>query len=259
MKTFSPLVDTHTHIYGKQFASDLPEVIARAQAVGVQKFYLPSIDSSVIPSMLSLEAQYPGICHPMMGLHPCSVNAGYQDELTLIESWLSRRPFPAIGEIGLDFYWDRTFETQQYEAFRAQIELALTHRLPIVIHTRNAMPETIRVVKEYIPRGLRGIFHCFGDTYDSALEIIQAGFYLGIGGVLTYKNSTLPAVLREVPMEHIVLETDAPYLTPVPFRGKRNEPSYLRYIVETLSAVKGVPTSVIAAVTTANAEKIFGP
>lgn len=252
------LVDTHTHIYGKQFASDRPQVIARAQAEGVEKFYLPGIDSTVIDDMLTLEAQYPGVCLPMMGLHPCSVNAGYQEELSLIESWLSRRPFPAIGEIGLDFYWDRTFETQQYEAFRAQIELALHYRLPIVIHTRNAMPETIRVVKEYTPRGLRGIFHCFGDTYESAREIIDAGFYLGIGGVLTYKNSTLPAVLMNIPLEYLVLETDAPYLTPVPFRGKRNEPAYLRYVVDHLATLKDLPAATIAQITTTNAQKIFG-
>ena len=252
-------IDTHTHIYGKQFATDRPQVIARAQAEGVQKCYLPSIDSTVIEDMLALEAQYPNICHPMMGLHPCSVTAAYQDELRIIEDWLTRRPFPAIGEIGLDFYWDRTFETQQYEAFRAQIELALTHRLPIVIHTRNAMPETIRVVKEYIPRGLRGIFHCFGDTHDHAQEIIRTGFYLGIGGILTYKNSTLPSVLANIPLEHLVLETDAPYLTPVPFRGKRNEPAYLRYIAAELAAVKGLSVDKVASITTTNAQKIFAP
>lgn len=257
MPTIPTLVDTHTHIYGKQFVSDLPEVVARAQAEGVEKFYLPGIDSTVIESMLALEARYPGVCIPMMGLHPTSVNAGYQAELDIVATWLSRRPFAAVGEIGLDFYWDRTFETQQYEAFRAQIELALAHRLPIVIHTRNAMPETIRVVKEYTSRGLRGIFHCFGDTYESAVEIIDAGFYLGIGGVLTYKNSTLPAVLARIPLEHLVLETDAPYLTPVPFRGKRNEPSYLRYVVDHLATLKNVSAATIADVTTANAQKIF--
>lgn len=251
------IVDTHTHIYGKQFASDRAQVIARAQAEGVQKFYLPGIDSTVIDDMLALEAQYPGVCIPMMGLHPTSVNAGYRSELDVIEGWLSRRPFAAIGEIGLDFYWDRTHEAQQYEAFRAQIELALTHRLPIVIHTRNAMPETLRIVQEYTPRGLRGIFHCFGDTYESARAITRAGFYLGIGGVVTYKNSTLPAVLAQIPPEHLVLETDAPYLTPVPFRGKRNEPSYLRYVIDHLATIYNAPASTIASITTANAQKIF--
>ena len=251
------IVDTHTHIYGRQFAADLPSVIERARAEGVEKFYLPGIDSAVIPEMLALEASYPGVCIPMMGLHPCSVKADFQNELSVIENWLGQRPFPAIGEIGLDFYWDRTFEAEQYTAFRAQIELALAYRLPIVIHTRNAMPETIRVVKEYTSRGLTGIFHCFGDTYESAMEIIQAGFYLGIGGVLTYKNSSLPAVLEKIDLSHLVLETDAPYLTPVPFRGKRNEPAYLRYIVDKLALVKGVSPETVAEITSQNAQKIF--
>jgi TatD DNase family protein len=252
------LIDTHTHIYLKEFAGDLPQVMDRAQAESVGKCYLPCIDSSVIAAMLSLEARYPGVCHPMMGLHPCSVKAGYREELSEVESWLSRRPFPAVGEIGLDFYWDRTFEAQQYEAFRAQIELALTYRLPIVIHTRQAMQETIKVVSEYTSRGLRGIFHCFGDTYESASAIIDMGFYLGIGGVLTYKNSGLASVLERIDLQHLVLETDAPYLTPVPFRGKRNEPSYLRYIVDGIASIKDISPETVASITTANAEKIFG-
>ena len=251
------IVDTHTHIYGRQFAADLPSVIERARAEGVEKFYLPGIDSAVIPEMLALETSYPGVCFPMMGLHPCSVKADFQNELSVIENWLGQRSFPAIGEIGLDFYWDRTFEAEQYTAFRAQIELALAYRLPIVIHTRNAMPETIRVVQEYTSRGLTGIFHCFGDTYESAMEIIQAGFYLGIGGVLTHKNSSLPAVLEKIDLSHLVLETDAPYLTPVPFRGKRNEPAYLRYIVDKLASVKGVSPETVAEITSQNAQKIF--
>lgn len=251
------LIDTHTHIYGKDFNKDLPQVMERARAEGVRKCYLPGIDSESIPAMLSLEAQYPGECIPMMGLHPCHVKADYQKELDIVETWLNKRTFPAVGEIGLDFYHDRTFEAQQYEAFRAQIELALKHNLPIVIHTRNAMAETLEVVREYTSRGLRGIFHCFGDTIESAREIIRLGFLLGIGGVLTYKKSGLDAVLEKVDLQHIVLETDAPYLTPVPFRGKRNEPSYLRYIVERLAEVKSVSPATIAEITTANAQKIF--
>jgi TatD DNase family protein len=253
----SALVDTHTHIYHKEFARDLPEVMERARASGVTQFYLPSIDSGSIEAMLGLELLYPGECHAMMGLHPTSVNATLTSELSLVSSWLSRRPFVAIGEIGLDFHWDRTFEAQQYEAFRAQIELALFYKRPIVIHTRNAMPETIGVVREYVPRGLRGIFHCFGDTYEHAREIIRMGFYLGIGGVLTYKNSGLASVLSDIDLSHLVLETDAPYLAPVPFRGKRNEPSYLSFVVDRLAEIKGVSPSVVASITTANAQKIF--
>jgi TatD DNase family protein len=257
MRLLSTLTDTHTHIYLKEFTGDLPAVIERARTEGVGKFYLPGIDSSVIPDMLALEAQYPDVCIPMMGLHPCSVRGNYRDELAIVETWLSRRRFAAAGEIGLDFYWDRTFEAEQYIAFRSQIELALAHRLPVVIHTRNAMPETIRVVQEYASRGLTGIFHCFGDTYESAMEIIGAGFYLGIGGVLTYKNSGLASVLEKINLEHLVLETDAPYLTPVPFRGKRNEPAYLRYVVDRLASIKGVTSETVSSVTTMNAQKIF--
>jgi TatD DNase family protein len=257
MHSLSILTDTHTHIYGKEFAGDLSGVIERARAEGIGQFYLPGIDSSVIPDMLALEARYPDACIPMMGLHPCSVKENYLYELAIVKSWLNRRKFAAVGEIGLDFHWDRTFEAEQYIVFRSQIELALAHRRPIVIHTRNAMPETLSVVKEYASRGLTGIFHCFGDTYESAMEIIRAGFYLGVGGVLTYKNSGLAAVLEKIGLEHLVLETDAPYLAPVPFRGKRNEPAYLRYVVDRLAAIKGVTPETVASVTTMNAQKIF--
>jgi TatD DNase family protein len=194
----------------------------------------------------------------MMGVHPCSVKANYLDELSLVEEWLSKRKFAAVGEIGLDFYWDKTFTTQQYKAFRMQIELSIQYKLPIVIHTRNAMQETIDVVKEFVPKGVRGIFHCFGGSYQNAKEIIDAGFFLGIGGVLTYKKSGLADVLEKIDLQHIVLETDSPYLTPVPFRGKRNESSYLKFIAEKLAQIKNVSVEEVAAITTVNAEKIFG-
>ena len=193
-----------------------------------------------------------------MGLHPCSVKENYKEELSIIEDWLSRRKFAAIGEIGLDFYWDKTFSDQQYEAFTHQINLALQYDLPIVIHTRNAMQETINVVKEFAPKGLKGIFHCFSGSYESAKEIIKAGFYLGIGGVVTYKNAGLAEVLEKIELDHLVLETDSPYLTPVPFRGKRNESSYIKYVVARLAEIKNTTADEIAAITTANANKIFG-
>ena len=176
----------------------------------------------------------------------------------LLKAGWQKEKFAAIGEIGLDFYWDKTFITQQYQAFRLQIEWSLQYNLPIVIHTRNAMQETIDVVKEFVPQGVRGIFHCFGGTVENAKEIIAAGFYLGIGGVLTYKKSGLAEVLEQIDLKYMVLETDSPYLTPVPFRGKRNESSYLKYIVEKLALVKNISTEEVAAITTANAEKIFG-
>ncbi len=251
------LTDTHCHLYLDEFKADIDGMIKNAEAAGVHKFYLPAIDSSETDNLLQLEKKFPGKCFAMMGLHPCSVKANYKTELKLAEDWLTGRKFIAIGETGLDFYWDKTFATEQYDAFRIQAEWALHYNLPIVIHTRNAMQETIDVVKEFVPRGLKGIFHCFSGTHENAMEIIDAGFYLGIGGVLTYKNSGLAEVIEKIDLQHIVLETDAPYLTPVPFRGKRNESSYLKYIVEKLALVKNIPAQEIAAITTANAEKIF--
>ena len=251
------MVDTHTHIYGKQFDNDRAAMMQRAFVAGVHKFYLPAIDSEVIDRMFEMETAYPGKCFAMMGLHPTSVNENYKAELEIVENWLAVRKFPAIGEIGLDFYWDKTFTSQQFDAFHIQIKWALQYQLPIVIHTRNAMRETIDVVKQYMRQGLRGIFHCFSGTYDDAIEIIEAGFFLGIGGVVTYKNGGLAEVIQQIPLKHIVLETDAPYLTPVPFRGKRNESSYLKYVAEKLADIYGVPVDTVARVTAANAEKIF--
>lgn len=252
------LIDTHCHLYGEEFLPDLDAVIERARVEGVQKFYLPGIDSSAIDAMLNLEERFPNRCIAMMGLHPCYVKENYKQELAIVEQWLAKRKFAAVGEIGLDFYWDKTFATEQYEAFRIQMEWAIAYNSPIVIHTRNAMQETINLVKEYVPKGIRGIFHCFSGSYESAQEIINAGFYLGIGGVLTYKNAVLAEVLQKIDLKHLVLETDAPYLTPVPFRGKRNESSYLKYVVTKLSEAKNVSVEEVAAITTANAEKIFG-
>lgn len=251
------IIDTHCHLYAEEFENDIEQVIANAQQESVQQFYLPNIDSSSIESMLQLEAKYPGVCIAMMGLHPCSVNADYKKELQTVESWLQKRRFAAVGEIGLDFYWDRTFEIQQYEAFRRQTELALQYQLPIVIHTRNAMQQCIDVVSEYAGRGLKGIFHCFGGSMQEAEQIIALGFYLGIGGVLTYKKSGLPAVLDHISLEHMVLETDAPYLAPVPKRGKRNESAYLKYIITALAEIKQTSPEEIARITTANATFVF--
>ena len=252
------IVDTHCHLYLDEFKNDIHEVIKRAGAEGVNKFYLPAIDSAEIENIFLLEEKFPGKCIAMMGLHPCSVKENYLDELNIVKDWMAKRKFAAVGEIGLDFYWDKTFAVQQYEAFKMQIELSLQYNLPIVIHTRNAMQETIDVVKEYKSKGIRGIFHCFGGTEENANEIIEAGFYLGIGGVLTYKKSGLAEVLERIDLKHLVLETDAPFLTPVPFRGKRNESSYLKFIVEKLAEIKNVTPEEVASVTTTNAQKIFG-
>ncbi len=194
----------------------------------------------------------------MMGLHPCSVKENYKEELHIVAEWLDKRPFAAVGEIGLDFYWDKTFADQQYHAFKDQMEWALQYNLPIVIHSRNAMQETIETVKSFAERGLRGIFHCFSGNAVDATRIIELGFLLGIGGVVTYKNAGLAEALENISLEHLVLETDAPYLTPVPFRGKRNESSYLQYIAQKLAEVKKVSVEEVAEITTKNAEKIFG-
>lgn len=251
------LIDTHTHLYVKAFRGDIAQVIARAEAEGITTFYLPAIDSEEIPSLLELEQKYPGKCIAMMGLHPCSVKDNYRDELDIVSDWLAKRPFAAVGEIGLDYHWDKTHVQQQQQAFHEQIEWALQYRLPIVIHSRESMEDCIRIVQEHQKGGLGGIFHCFTGDLASAKKIIDTGFYLGIGGVLTYKNSGLAEVLKDISLDHMVLETDSPYLTPVPFRGKRNESSYIKYVAEKLAEVKGVSKEEVARITTANAQKIF--
>ena len=252
------LIDTHCHLYSEEFTTDIRDVMKRAMDNGVTKFYLPAIDSHAIQDMLSLEQEYPGICIAMMGLHPCYVKENYQEELSLVQEWLNKRRFVAIGEIGLDYYWDKTFAAQQMEAFELQMQWALDKKLPIVIHTRNAMKETIEAVKPFAAKGLKGIFHCFSGSHAEALEITAMGFYLGIGGVLTYKNAGVAQAIADIGIEWLVLETDAPYLTPVPFRGKRNESSYLPYIIEKLAELKQMTIQAVAEQTTANAEKILG-
>lgn len=251
------LIDTHCHLYVEEFKNDVDAVIVRAQAQGVEQFYLPGIDSESIPAMLALEASYPGVCKAMMGLHPCYVKENYLQELNMVQYWLEQRDFPAIGEIGLDYYWDTSFKTQQQEAFETQMGWAQERGLPIVIHTRNAMQETIEMVKPFAAKGLKGIFHCFSGSYESAKQIVDMGFLLGIGGVITYKNAGLPKALENIGVEHLVLETDAPYLSPVPYRGKRNESAYLLHIAEVLAGAKGITVAELASITTANAIALF--
>jgi len=251
------LIDTHCHLYDPALTEDIDEVIRRALAAGVSRFYLPAIDRESESSMLGLEKRYPDICFAMQGLHPCSVKADVEEALQHVEQSLAGRLFAAIGETGLDFYWDRSFEKEQYQAFHRQIEWALDLNLPIVIHSRESIDQTIAVVREHQKGNLRGIFHCFNNDEQSAKKIVGLGFYLGIGGTLTYKNSKLPEAIREIGLENIVLETDAPYLPPVPFRGKRNESSYLTYVAEKLAQIKGISVEEIAHITTANALKIF--
>lgn len=251
------LIDTHVHLYLTDFADDIDEVLERAAKTGVEKFFLPAIDSSETNAMLQIEQRYPGQCFAMAGLHPCSVKENFSHELDVVSKFLHERKFAAIGETGLDFYWDKTFIKEQYESLKTQAEWALQYNIPLVLHTRNALQETIDTIKPYAEKGLTGIFHCFGGTLEQAKEIIEMNFYLGIGGVVTYKKSGLAETMEKINLDHIVLETDAPYLTPVPFRGKRNESSYLKYIVEKIATVKNILPEEVAAITTANAEKVF--
>lgn len=252
------LIDTHAHLYLEQFDEDRDEMLQRAKQQGVGKFYLPNIDSSSVERMLSMEAQYPGECFAMMGLHPCSVKEDYKKELSIVEKWLDERPFAAVGEIGTDLYWDKAYIEEQKTVFQIQAGWAKALKLPIVIHCRDSMDLTIELVQQAQDGRLKGIFHCFGGTLEQAKAIIDLGFYLGIGGVLTYKKSGLDTVLQQIPMEHLVLETDSPYLAPVPFRGKRNESAYIRHIAEKLAEVKSTSVEEVERGTTENAGKIFG-
>ena len=251
------LIDTHTHLYVQQFEKDQAETIQRALDAGVEKFYLPAIDSETHESMLTLEAAYPEQCFAMMGLHPCSVNADFEKELKIVEEWLSKRPFCAVGEIGIDLHWDTTFFEQQKTAFRRQIDWAKQLDVPIVIHSRKSTWEVIEILRAEQSDKLRGIFHCFGGTVEEAQAIIDCGFHLGIGGVLTFKKAGLDKTMEHVDLEHVVLETDAPYLAPTPYRGKRNESAYVQLIAQKLADIKGVDLTEIARVTSANAKKIF--
>lgn len=252
------LIDTHTHLYVEDFKQDIDAVVERAIAEGVEKFYLPAIDDSENEALLSLEKKFPEKMFAMAGLHPCSVKENFKDELEKIQKQLSQKDFAAIGETGLDFYWDKTFSKQQYESLHTHVGWALEYKKPLVLHTRNAMQEAIDLVKEYKGKNLFGIFHCFSGNLQNAKEITEAGFLLGIGGVLTFKNSGITDVIKEVDLRYLVLETDAPYLAPVPFRGKRNESSYLKYIVQKLASIKNISPEEVARQTTENAEKIFG-
>jgi TatD DNase family protein len=248
------LIDTHAHIYLPQFEKDLIERLSAARDAGVSTILMPAIDSSTHKSMMDLEQEYPH-CISMMGLHPCSVNHDLTHELDLVTAHLEERRFIAVGEIGLDFYWDKTHVDEQYQAFHHQIQLALHHGLPVVIHSRESTDECIEVVEQY--PGLRGVFHCFSGTYAQAQRIMAAGMMLGIGGVVTFKNSGLDKVVQQAGLSHVVLETDAPYLAPVPHRGKRNEPAYVSLVAQHVAGILGMKVEEIAEITSGNAKKLF--
>ncbi|REJ81030.1 MAG: TatD family deoxyribonuclease [Bacteroidetes bacterium] len=251
------MTDTHIHLYDESFDADRSELIIAASRAGISRFFLPNIDSSSIDRMLQLESKYPGICFPMMGLHPCSVKQNYREELQTIEDWFNKRSFCAVGEIGIDLYWDKTFIDEQKEAFRIQVKIANEHKIPVVIHSRDSFEEIYTLLKETEKQEPFGIFHCFTGNEDQAQRAIEMGFYLGIGGVLTFKNSGLDRTIKNIPIEHLVLETDGPYLAPAPHRGKRNIPLYIQLVLKKLAELKNMNEQAIAEITTSNADRIF--
>ncbi len=251
-------IDTHCHLFLPEFNKDRDEAIQRGLKSGVKKFVLPNVDTSTMTDMLSLAQDYPAFCFPLAGLHPSSVEEDYQSELIIIKKQLTELKFWGIGEIGLDYYWDKTFEQEQIEALKIQLGWALELNLPAIIHNRDSFDETIKIVEEAGGGQLRGIFHCFTGTTEQAKKIIDLGFSIGIGGILTFKNSGLDQTIKEIPLEHIVLETDSPYLAPAPKRGKRNEPAFLPYIANKLAEIKDLDVHQIAEQTSHNARQIFG-
>jgi len=251
------LIDTHCHIYASEFDVDRSAMFARAEDEGITKMLMPAIDASTHEHMIQLEREFPDKCRAMMGLHPGSVKENYREELRIVEEWFEKRPFVAVGETGLDFYWDLTYSKEQYEVFQQQIEWAAQFDIPVVIHSRNSIDECIGMIAENQKGNLKGIFHCFSGSVEQAKKIIDLNFYLGIGGVLTFKKSGLDYVVEQLDLGNIVLETDAPYLAPVPFRGKRNECSYVKYVAAKLAEIKKMTIEEIANITTQNAIKLF--
>lgn len=250
--------DTHSHIYSEEFAQDRTEMMQRAFEAGVQRIFVPSIDSTYTEKMYEIEKQYPENVFLMMGLHPTYVKENYEEELAFIEQELEKRKFYAIGEIGIDLFWDKTFLEQQKIAFKRQIQLAKKYKLPINIHCRDAFDEVFEVLETEKGNDLFGIFHCFTGTYEQALQAISYNLKLGIGGVATFKNGKIDQFLNEIDIKNIVLETDSPYLAPVPFRGKRNESSYTKLVAEKLATIYNLPLEEIAKITTENSKSIFG-
>ena len=251
--------DTHAHLYLEEFDADRDQVMQRAEKEGVYHLFLPNIDSGSLAQMLGVCSSWPHLCYPMMGLHPTSVKANFTEELKIVKQYLADKKyrFYGVGEIGIDLYWDKTFEREQTAAFSMQLDLALEYGLPVAIHTRNSMEVTLGVMEERNDKGLRGVFHCFSGDVAQAERAIKLGFYLGIGGVITYKKSGLADVAEAMPLESLLLETDAPFLPPVPHRGRRNEPSYIPLIAKKIAEIKGVSLEEVAEVTTKNAIKLF--
>ena len=250
-------VDTHAHIYSDQFKNDRTDMLARCEQENIGRIFMPNVDHTSIDTMLEVEHRSPDTFIPMMGLHPCSVKKDFSRELYIVEDWLSKRKFSAVGEIGTDLYWDKTFWEQQKEAFTIQVQWALKYDLPIVIHCRESIDQTIELVEQLQNGKLTGIFHCFSGDLEQAKRIIKLNFLLGIGGVVTFKNSGLDKVLPELSLDNMVLETDSPYLAPVPHRGKRNEPGYIPLVAEKIATLMKTPLADVQSKTTSNALKLF--
>ena len=252
-------VDSHAHLYAEEFENDFDAMMQRAHEQNVTHLFLPAIDSKYHVKMLTVAGKYPAVCYPMMGLHPTSVKGNYPDELSIVEEYLANpvMKFYAIGEVGIDLYWDKTHEAEQRKAFSRQIDLSLQYDLPLVIHTRNSMDIALNMVAERHDPRLRGVFHCFSGNTEQAKRATGLGFMLGIGGVVTYKNSGLQTVVEQTALEYQLLETDAPWLPPVPHRGQRNEPSYIPLIAQKIADLKNIALEEVAEVTTANALRLF--
>ncbi|MFY0600466.1 MAG: TatD family hydrolase [Cyclobacteriaceae bacterium] len=251
------LVDSHAHIYTDEFKNDIDQVIERAKEAGVEKIYMPNIDHESIDSMMELADRYQDFCIPMMGLHPCSVTKHFEKDLYEVESWLDKGGFCAVGEIGTDLYWDKSLFEEQKEAFNIQCDLAIKHDLPVAIHCRESIDETIELVKLHYEKGLKGVFHCFTGTIDQAKMITEMGFFLGFGGVSTFKNGGLEPVIKELELKYFLLETDSPYLAPVPMRGKRNEPALVRNVADKIASVLETDLDQIGEITSSNSIDLF--
>ncbi len=252
------LIDTHTHVYLDDFKEDMDQVIDRCKKQNISKLYLPNIDSTTLVPLHNLVNAFPEICYPMMGVHPCSVKENWKDELASSEETLRAGTYIGVGEIGIDLYWDKSFKKQQIEVFCKHLELAKEFKLPVSIHSRDALDITISEVRNLHDETLRGVFHCFNGTTEQAEQIMDlSGFYMGIGGVVTYKNAGVDKVVKDLPLDRLVLETDAPYLSPVPYRGKRNEPSYINEIAQKIAELKEISFNEVAEQTTKTATDLF--
>lgn len=253
------ITDTHCHLYSEEFKDDLDDVMARALAAGVSRFFMPNVDSKTIEPMLALETRYSGLCFPMMGLHPCSVREeDHRQELQIVEEWLKKRYFCAIGEIGLDLYWRQDNYALQVEVLVNQMAMAHQYNLPMVLHSRNANDQLIDILKSYPELNPKGVFHCFSGDLEQSKKVIDLGFFIGLGGVLTFKKSGLDELIAHLPFDRLVLETDSPWLAPVPFRGKRNESAYIVHVINKLSHLTGLDFQTLAESTTKNALNLYG-